>query len=917
MSGTSSRKNQRRLALALGASAVLLVTFLHLERLDQHSELASLDLRFRFAGRSPAPTDILNVEIDDGSLNDLGRWPWPRETLAGIIDVLNECGARMIVLDIILPLPEETRFVAASAEVYGDDTGDLVSGVPIAVHDDAILARAIAACREHIFVPMHIAGRRLEAPALETAFARVIAQRPSAGFGDALALVSASHHGPLDKTEARRAYLKARAMISLNRLAVKNIPPLPWFLSGQIVPPLVSFAQSAGNTGFVTVEPDVDGIVRRIPLLADAGETFMQLGLAVAARDLGARGIACSSGRIAIAGEHASRTIPLDGAGKMLINWMPMDGDSPAWPAVRASAVARPFLLDKRIDAHKTLWRQRCLSLLKLSSGQFRTEHLQEVVFQAGMLQHNLDQLFLQEVEREAGRQRTALYEPARHVAADDVDAERQAQMEKELDDCFQAVLDELSDESNIAAFVREGQAPAAGEILKMIRDIPAANEQLARQRKDVIERLSPLIRNRICIIGSSATGAADFVPTPVHNRMPGMNVHANIISTIISGRFIREAPTVWNVAAIVASGLIVTFFASSLSAGRSAIVLLAVVAGNLALAGSLFHWGGVWLAIVAPLASCKLAFVVVVAYRQLTEEREKRHIRRMFDKSLSPALVDRLIEDPSLMKLGGERRPLSCFFSDLEGFTTLAERLGEQRTVSLLNRYFDHMTAVIQDRMGGYLNKFLGDGLFVFFGAPVFQDDHASRALRAAVACQQEVEIINRRLAEESGAGITLKCRIGVTTGEAMVGNCGSSGRMDYTAIGDIVNLAARLESANKHFGTRILVDKATWNQAAAGDVIARDMGLVVVAGRAEPVAVVNVLGLAGCLDDRACEQAREFSRAVSLFADGRFAESAEVFEPLAASDKSASLFLAACRRFLQNPPSAQWNRALILEGK
>ena len=140
------------------------------------------------------------------------------------------------------------------------------------------------------------------------------------------------------------------------------------------------------------------------------------------------------------------------------------------------------------------------------------------------------------------------------------------------------------------------------------------------------------------------------------------------------------------------------------------------------------------WLAVWHPLMAMVAGFAMVTAYRQLTEERAKRRIRALFAHAMSPALVDRLLEDPSVARLGGERRVVTCFFSDMAGFTSLSERLGEQGTVSLLNRYFDRMTDVIQNRNGGYLNKFLGDGLFVFFGAPVFQDDHPARAIRAAI---------------------------------------------------------------------------------------------------------------------------------------------------------------------------------------
>jgi adenylate cyclase len=312
-------------------------------------------------------------------------------------------------------------------------------------------------------------------------------------------------------------------------------------------------------------------------------------------------------------------------------------------------------------------------------------------------------------------------------------------------------------------------------------------------------------------------------------------------------------------------------------------------------------------------------SFVVVTAYRQLTEERAKRRIRKLFAHALSPALVDRLLADPSVARLGGERRVLSFLFSDLQGFTGLAERMGEQATVQLLNHYFDHMTEVIQNRCGGYLNKFLGDGLFVFFGAPALQDDHAARAVRAAAEIQAEVARLNAEIAGQHDPPVELICRVGLATGEVMVGNCGSTARMDYTAIGDAVNLAARLESANKLFGTRILVAEETWRTGGAG-FTARPLGRVRVVGKVAPVAIYELLGPTDELDAAVCDRTERFGRALERYLAGAFSEAAEAFEWLATEDpgdKAAALYLAKARQVARSAPPAGWDGVLELSEK
>ncbi|MCP4377267.1 MAG: adenylate/guanylate cyclase domain-containing protein, partial [bacterium] len=200
------------------------------------------------------------------------------------------------------------------------------------------------------------------------------------------------------------------------------------------------------------------------------------------------------------------------------------------------------------------------------------------------------------------------------------------------------------------------------------------------------------------------------------------------------------------------------------------------------------FAWWGIWLAFVAPLGAMLLSFMFVTGFRQLTEERAKRRIRDMWAKGLSPALVEQILSNPALASPGGRKTELTSMFSDLAGFTPLSESLGPHETVALLNRYFDGVTDIVQNQCAGYLNKFLGDGVFILFGVPIFEPDHPSRAIDAALLCQAEAEKLNEKLAAELGEKVKLKVRIGIHSGEAIFGNCGSTDKTDFTAIGDCV---------------------------------------------------------------------------------------------------------------------------------
>ena len=238
------------------------------------------------------------------------------------------------------------------------------------------------------------------------------------------------------------------------------------------------------------------------------------------------------------------------------------------------------------------------------------------------------------------------------------------------------------------------------------------------------------------------------------------------------------------------------------------------------------------------------LRLTVVRALENKDLSTQKKLITSALTQYVSSKVVEQIMADPSRLQLGGERKNLSILFSDLEGFSRLAECMTPESLTALLNDYLTDMSNIILDE-GGTLDKYLGDGIVAFWNAPLDQDDHAARACRAALRCQQ-------RLAERADdfkaqAGAELKARIGIHTGEVIVGNMGSKVRFDYSILGDAANLASRLESANKYFNTEIMVSEATWQQAG-GDLnfSGRELGMIKVMGRDTPVKVFELQGLA-----------------------------------------------------------------------
>jgi len=263
--------------------------------------------------------------------------------------------------------------------------------------------------------------------------------------------------------------------------------------------------------------------------------------------------------------------------------------------------------------------------------------------------------------------------------------------------------------------------------------------------------------------------------------------------------------------------------------------------------------------------------------------------------------VIDQIIAHPERLKLGGELRELSIYFSDLQGFTTISEKLKPEELTALLNQYLSAMTDIIQEE-GGTIDKFEGDAIIAFWNAPLEVADHAVRAVRAALACQERLAEMRPSWKERYG---DLLMRIGMNSGKAVVGNMGSRTRFDYTMLGDAVNLASRLESINKQFRTYFMISGAT--RALIGDAFpVRQLSKIAVVGRKEPVVVYEPMTAARYEARRPV--LATFDRGLRLFYEGRFAEAIGVFEGIAADDPPAAAYVAKCRAEAGKPREGPW---------
>ncbi len=306
----------------------------------------------------------------------------------------------------------------------------------------------------------------------------------------------------------------------------------------------------------------------------------------------------------------------------------------------------------------------------------------------------------------------------------------------------------------------------------------------------------------------------------------------------------------------------------------------------------------GWWLHLMSLELGVVLALVGSSLVSYATEGKQKRFLKGAFRQYLSPTVIEQIIAHPERLKLGGELRELSIFFSDLQGFTTISEKLKPEDLTSLLNEYLSAMTDIIQEE-GGTIDKFEGDAIIAFWNAPLEVPDHAVRTVRAALRCQEKLAEMRSSLKERYGGDLMM--RIGMNSGRAVVGNMGSRTRFDYTMLGDAVNLAARLEGTNKQFRNYTMISGTT--RTLMGDAFpVRELSRIAVVGRKEPVVVFEPMTSAAFEARRRVLEV--FDRGLRSYYEGRFPEAIRAFEGIAADDPPAAAYIEQCRRLEKNTP-------------
>jgi adenylate cyclase len=415
-------------------------------------------------------------------------------------------------------------------------------------------------------------------------------------------------------------------------------------------------------------------------------------------------------------------------------------------------------------------------------------------------------------------------------------------------------------------------------------------------------------LKDKIVLVGATAVGIYDMRITPFSGVFPGVEIQATIIDNVLRRNFLRTAPysPVPELLIIIFLGLVLGFVLPQATAiwilGFALLLLQGYVFSNYLV----FRYLGVNLDLLYPLLEIILVSTGVNVYSFLIEERARASLKKAFQSYVAPSVVDEIIKHPERLRLGGERRELTIFFCDIRNFTALSETLEPEEVVSVLHGFLNPMSKIVV-KHGGTIDKFMGDAIMALFGAPLHYPDHASRACKTALEMQTILKSLNQ---EWEGQGRhALKIGVGINTGLVSVGNMGSDTLFDYTAIGDNVNLASRLEGLNKTYATEIIVSHAT-AQALDQEFILRELDRVRVKGRKQPVAIFELLGLAPPDLDLA-EFLHFYHQGLHLFLERQWDESIVHFKKalwLRPRDYQSLRYCSLAQEYRIDPPGPDW---------
>lgn len=438
------------------------------------------------------------------------------------------------------------------------------------------------------------------------------------------------------------------------------------------------------------------------------------------------------------------------------------------------------------------------------------------------------------------------------------------------------------------------------------------------------------ILRDKIVLVGATMPELQDFHPVPMKrgdsNQMAGVEIHAHALQMILDQNYLRSAGLYSHFFILLLLSVIIVLGARYLSPWKGLFLTIAVLLSWLTASYYIFVEHQIILLYTGPILAVIFGYSGVNAYQYFREEREKKRIREMFSSYVSPELVDRMIETDDAFRLGGKEMELTAFFSDVANFSTLSEQLSASKLIELMNEYLEEMTQIVMEEEGT-LDKYIGDAVMAFYGAPLQVEGHPLKACRSALKMQGALSGLRGRWKRRDQTlpkdVLNFRIRIGINTGEMVVGNMGSSQRFNYTILGDNVNIAARCEAACKKYGISIMVTEHTKSAVESinsEQMCFRFLDNIKVKGREAPLKVYELIGFKEKISDRVLAGVDLFEKGIEHFYERNWNEAEKMFQKSAEFEEEilgyssfkespSSLYIKRCEWFREQSPGDNWD--------
>jgi len=415
--------------------------------------------------------------------------------------------------------------------------------------------------------------------------------------------------------------------------------------------------------------------------------------------------------------------------------------------------------------------------------------------------------------------------------------------------------------------------------------------------------------KDSIVLIGYTASGVDDTFMVPISDKaMDGVEVHANLAQSILLKDYIYYQDDVSAIAFVflfaLLTGLLLFSFRIHIATVLIIVIFIAYFLLSLLV---IFDQFGTIMNVLFPLFTIVLVYLALIVIYYRTEEKSRKWITSVFGKYVSPVVIENLIKNPDKLNLGGEKRNITIFFSDIRGFTSISEKLTPEELVHLLNEYLTAMTSIITKDQG-LVDKYMGDAIMAFWGAPLDQPDHAEMACSSSLEMIAKLRELQKKWKKERIPSFDIG--IGLNSGDAIVGNMGSSNRFDYTAMGDNVNIASRMEGLNKIYGTNIILTEKT-HKIVKDKFAIRKLDAVRVKGKKKPLFIFELIAHKDALSDKQSSFIKLYGEGLELYFKKKWKSAVKSFEAaLKIKDDTASkVFINRCKEFIKNPPSKDWD--------